>query len=83
MYFRSQDPGGTISNTSYPKFVPTKCINALTGEEWSASGKVHLSSSGSTIGGFVIEDNELRSSNNYIKLVSNGNATLGNGLVKI
>ena len=82
-YFRSADPGGTISNTSYPKFVPTKCINALTGEEWSANGKVHLSSSGSTIGGFVIEDDQLRSSNNNIKLYSDGSASLGNGTLFI
>jgi hypothetical protein len=83
MYFRSQDPGGKISDTEYPKFVPNKCINALTGEEWSAQGKVHLGVNESTIGGFVIEDSELHSSNNVIRLASNGDTMLGNGLIRI
>lgn len=50
MYFREADPMAEDSTISvWPKFRPTKCLNALTGEEWSASGNVHTKPNGDVI----------------------------------
>lgn len=46
-YFRASDPDGTIIGGEYPKFIPTKCVNALTGEEWMGNGKLHVDNQGS------------------------------------
>lgn len=45
-WFDSSDPmAGTVPASGY-RFRPSKCINALTGEEWAAGGKVHFSANG-------------------------------------
>ena len=45
-WFDPEDPmAEKVPATGY-KFRPTKCINALTGEEWLAGGKVHVSKGG-------------------------------------
>ena len=48
-WFDPDDPmAETVPATGY-KFRPTKCINALTGEEWMASGKVHVNQDGDVV----------------------------------
>ena len=45
-WFDPDDPmAEKVPATGY-KFRPTKCINALTGEEWMAGGRVHVSKDG-------------------------------------
>ncbi|MBQ9204726.1 MAG: hypothetical protein IJ155_10875 [Prevotella sp.] len=47
-WFNPDDPMADTRPASGYKFRPTKCINALTGEEWSASGNVHFKANGDT-----------------------------------
>lgn len=46
-WFADSDPMvNTMPTTGNYKFRPMKCINALTGEEWMAEGKVHVDADG-------------------------------------
>ena len=47
-WFDPSDPMAENKPSAGYKFRPTKCINALTGEEWGASGNVHFSPNGDT-----------------------------------
>lgn len=46
-WFDAADPMAASAPSIGYKFRPAKCINALTGEEWAAGGKVHFLPDGS------------------------------------
>ena len=48
-WFDPSDPVADNAPITGYKFRPTKCINALTGEEWNASGNVHTKPNGDVI----------------------------------
>ncbi len=48
-WFDPDDPMAESKPESGYKFRPTKCINALTGEEWSANGNIHTDAEGNVI----------------------------------
>lgn len=48
-WFDPADPMAEIVPETGYKFRPTKCINALSGEEWMASGKVHVNQNGDVV----------------------------------
>ena len=45
-WFDPSDPMAAVLPGSGYKFRPSKCINALTGEEWCAGGNIHFSPGG-------------------------------------
>ena len=63
-WFDGNDPMGETptSGTTY-KFRPMKVVNALTGEEWMAEGKVHVDSNGDV----TMNNVEVRGSISYHK----------------
>jgi hypothetical protein len=66
-WFDDSDPmANTMPTTGNYKFRPMKCINALTGEEWMAQGKVHVDADGSV----TLNDVEVNGSMMYHKVVT-------------
>lgn len=45
-WFSTSDPMASAAPDSGYRFRPSKCINALTGEEWAAGGNIHFSPRG-------------------------------------
>lgn len=45
-WFSPSDPMASAAPDSGYRFRPSKCINALTGEEWAAGGNIHFSPRG-------------------------------------
>ena len=59
------------------KFRPMKCINAETGEEWMAGGKVYVSADGSvTMQNATIRGSLMSHKVRYVTYVAGANATL-------
>lgn len=58
MWFDAADPMAAVNpSLGNYKFRPAKVLNALTGEEWMAAGKVHVSASGDvTMNGVMATD---------------------------
>ena len=74
-YFDGTDPMASNNpNSGEYKFRPMKCINAKTGEEWSAGGNVHMSSSGDvTVEGDIIAKTLIAGDLNGLNITTTSN----------